>query len=166
MVRCHLSSLDLTLVPSHDKRKLVRDCAAGGVPCSGQRGNAGRVRCCIAGSSVARSGHVDESLLPALILGKTEQTSSSLHFLTNWRGIVKEALMYPYKASMLSDSARHETDDARLDKKQGGRRCAVRLSLVFGFRSGRALVWRDFPFFSFSAWPRIPELRSCVLLNV
>src|SRR5215472_376654 len=100
------------------------------------------------------------------ILEKTEQTISSLHFLTNRRGSVKEALMCPYKASMLSDSARHETDDATSDKKKGGKRCALRLSLVFGFRSGRALVWRDFPFFSFSAWPRFRELGSRVLLSL
>ena len=93
MVRCQLSSLDLTLGPSHDKRNW-RVCAAQGVPCSGQR----RVRCRIAGSTVTRSGHsghVDESLLPALMLGKTEQTISSLHFLTNRRDSLKGALTCP-----------------------------------------------------------------------
>ena len=46
MLRGRLRSHDLNSRPSHAK-EMARDNAARGMPCSSQRGNAGRVRCCL-----------------------------------------------------------------------------------------------------------------------
>src|SRR5215813_15663149 len=88
MVRCHLSSLDLTLC-RHMTKKWLGTPPLSYVPCSGQRGSAGGVRCCMHRRlEVARLGKSDDRLLHLLILGKTEPTIRPLHFLTNSPGSV------------------------------------------------------------------------------
>jgi hypothetical protein len=81
MVRSHLSRLDLTLVPSHDK-EMARGRAALGACRSGQRGSAEEyVVGCTAGSTSRARGNVGESLLPPLFFGETEPNDLVLTFL-------------------------------------------------------------------------------------